>query len=197
MALVKYSRYYTYIKPVTENKFVRSYSPYIFSLITIAILLISAIRPTVETVLSLQKEIDNNKKVLETLKDKGKNLILGNNNYESLGQDLQTKLQRAIPQNPDVASLVKSLKLGLESSASSTIQIQPANLIDSSSEQSKLALGNLVFTFNIEGSYDKFLNILTNLDSASRLINIDSISITRQQAGSAVLSINGKAYFLK
>lgn len=197
MALVKYSRYYTYIKPVTENKFVRSYSPYIFGLITIAILLISAIRPTVETVLNLQKEIDNNKKVLETLKDKGKNLTLGNSNYESLGQDLQAKLQRAIPQNPDVTSLVKSLKLGLEGSASSTIQIQPVNLIDGSSEQPRLALGDLVFTFNAEGSYDKFLNLLTNLDRASRLINIDSISITRQQEGSAVLSINGKAYFLK
>jgi hypothetical protein len=63
----KYSRYYTFIKPVIEHRFVRSFAPYIFSLLTVIIMMVFAIKPTISTILNLQKDLENNQKKVKLL----------------------------------------------------------------------------------------------------------------------------------
>ncbi|MDO8638341.1 MAG: type 4a pilus biogenesis protein PilO [Candidatus Daviesbacteria bacterium] len=197
----RYSRYYTYIKPLAENKAVKSVAPYIFSLITIMILIIFAIRPTVSTIINLQKNIEENQQVLKQLETKAQNLIEGKKNYENLPPDMKQKINDAVPNQPNVTSVISSLdnSSGPQASASA-LQIQPLTLFDDKTQSdkvAKLALGEVDFSYNISGSFIDLLKTLQNLNNSPRLIQIDNVIISKQTASPTVLSITGKAYYLK
>lgn len=200
-ASTRYSRYYTYIKPLAENKAVKSVAPYIFSLITIMILIIFAIRPTVSTIINLQKNIEENQQVLKQLETKAQNLIEGKKNYENLPPKTKQKINDAVPNQPNVTSVISSLEnsSGPQASASA-LQIQPLTLFDDKTQNNKgakLSLGEVDFSYNISGSFIDLLKTLQNLNNSPRLIQIDNVIISKQTASPTVLSITGKAYYLK
>lgn len=193
------SRFYTYIKPVVENKTVRSTLPYIFSIITITILLVFALRPTASTIAVLQKELENNQTVLASLQEKSRNLDAARQNYNNIDPVLKNKIATALPNQANVSSVVTSLQTSLTSNASvSAIQIQPLTLVD---PKASLAFPPQVkeidFSFNAQGSYDQLMIILENVNSSARLITISSITMSKQTDKPTVLSITGKAYFLR
>lgn len=196
----KYSRYYTYIKPVTDNKIVRSVAPYIFSLITMMILIIFAIRPTVSVIINLQKNIGDNKQVLKSLEDKAQNLLEGKKNYENIPPETKLKINTAMPDKPAVTFLIASLENSSKLLASaSALQLQPVTLINNSLEkgQAKLILGEVDFSYNVSGSFADLLHTLQNINVSPRLIQITSVTISKQPTNPTVLSITGKGYYLK
>lgn len=197
----KYSRYYTYIKPITENKTVKSVAPYIFSLITMIILIIFAIRPTVSTIINLQKNIENNKQILKGMEDKAQNLIQGKKNYENLPPDVKLKIGAAVPDKPAVISVISSLKNSSEPQASaSALQIQPLILIDNSLQEekkAKLSLGEIDFSYNVPSSFINLLKILQNIKNSPRLMQLNHVTMSKQPENPAMLSITGKAFYLK
>lgn len=193
-----YSRYYTYIKPLVENSVVKSYSPYIFSLITIAILIIFAIRPTASTILNLQKELQNQKSALESLKNKSNNLTEAKRNLEALPSNTKSKIDYSVPIQANVTTLIKSLQnLPLKTASSSAIQIQPITIFKITDPKSKLETGQISFVYNAETDYPQALNVLSALNKLPRLVSIESLSLTKQQGGLIILSINAKSYFVK
>lgn len=200
MAKAQYSRYHIYIKPVLENQVIRSVAPYIFSLVTIAILVVFAIRPTISTVLNLQKNIENNKTVLKALQDKAQNLTLGKENWENLSLEAKTKIEAAVPTKTDVPALIFSLqKSAFLSASTSALQIQPLILIDNTKAEDKalLTLDEIDFSYNLQGSFQKLLATLQNLNKGPRLINMTTAVLSKSAEGPTVLSITGKAYYLK
>lgn len=200
MAEPKYSRYYTYIKPVVENKIVKSSAPYVFSLITISILTIFAIRPTVSTILNLQKNIEENQKVLQALDAKAQSLIEGKRNLDNLSPQIKNKIEVSLPTKTNVPAVISSLQsssLGIASV--SALQIQPLTIIDNTTvkEKALLNLGEVYFAYNIQSSFGSLLQTLENLSKSPRLLNITNVIINKQTEGPTVLSISGKAYYLK
>lgn len=195
----KYSRYFTYIKPITDNKTVKSVAPYIFSLIMIIILVIFAIRPTISTILNLQKNLADSQQVLEGLNNKAQNLIEGKKNYNNLPPEVKVKINLAVPVKPDVTFVIASLNNSSKSIASvSALQIQPLVLIDTTQEKSKtLALAKVDFSYNTVGSFTNLLQVLQNINNASRLLQINNVTINKQTDSPTVLSITGNAYYLK
>lgn len=197
----KYSHYYTYIKPVAENKVLRSVAPYIFSLITIIILVIFAIRPTISTILNLQKNITDSQQVLQTLEKKAQDLIEGKKNYENLPPETKLKIEAAVPDKPKVTSVISSLENSSKPQASaSALQIQPLTLIDEKTQgekKAKLSLGEVDFSYNVSGSFIDLLKTIQNINHSPRLMQINNATINKQPSNSTVLSITGKAYYLK
>lgn len=197
MAAAKYTRYYTYIKPVIENPIVKTTAPYVFSILTITIFVLFAIRPTISTILSLQKQLENNQKILASLNKKSQDLATGRKNLESLGPNVKIAIGNAIPSQTDIPSLIRNLQTASVSSISA-IQIQPLTLIESSSKPKKsLSLGEVDFSYNIQGSYPEIMSALDKLFNSPRLINIGSIIIGKQEGGALNLAITGKAYYTK
>lgn len=195
----KYSRYFTYIKPVTDNKTVKSVAPYIFSLIMIIILVIFAIRPTVSTILNLQKNITENQQVLESLNNKAQNLIEGRKNYNDLFPEIKIKIDLAVPAKPEVALVIASLNNSSKSIASvSALQIQPLILVDTTQKKaSKSTLDKIDFSYNTVSSFANLLQVLQNINNAPRLMQINNVTINKQSDSPTVLSITGNAYYLK
>lgn len=200
MATSKYSRYYTYVKPVIENRIIRSSAPYIFSLITISILTIFAIRPTVSTILNLQKNIGENEKVLQALDSKAQSLIEGKRNLDNLNPEIKVKIEAAAPTETNVPAVIANLQSSSVNIASvSALQIQPLTIIDNTISEKKalLSLGEINFAYNTQGQFYQLLLSLENLNKSSRLLNITSVVINKQADDPPVLSITGKAYYLK
>lgn len=199
MPAPKYSRYYVYIKPVIENKIARSVAPYIFSIATVSILIVFAIRPTISTIINLQKNIENNQQVLLSLKKKAEDLTNAKTNLDMLNPQVKTKISGKIPPKANIASLIKSLQSSSLNHASvSALQIQPLIIIDNTVPEAKdvFVLDEINFSYNIQGNYQGLMAVLQNLRRAERLIKIDNLVLSRGD-GPTILSITGKAYFIK
>lgn len=193
-----YSRYYTYIKPIIENQAVKSYSPYIFSLVTIAILVVFAIRPTISTILNLQKELQNQQSALQSLKNKSNNLTEAKRNLEALPLEVRSKIDNAVPVQANVTFLIKSLRnLAPQEGSASALQIQPVTIFNMMEPKGKFDVGQISFTYNSEVDYPKALELLTKINKLARVASIDSVSLNKQQGGQLVVSITGRAYFMK
>ena len=72
--------------------------------------------------------------------------------------------------------------------------LQPV-VLDNKPSTNKLEA--LSFTFNVEGSYESMKQVLQNLYSGARLLTIESLSFNKVASGSLLMTISGKAYYLK
>lgn len=196
----KQSRYYTYIRPIMRNKFARTYSSLIFSIITISIFSFYAIRPTVTTILSLQKSIEEQNQVLKSLEEKVNNLVQGKKNYDEIPVSTKDKLNSLIPDNTDLPGLINSLTFAAEDAEAtiSGLQFQPIDVLPPNNQISKNAQVNEVdFTLNVQGDFTGLMKLLSTLKRLDRLIKINSINFTQPLDGALVMSVVGKAYYLK
>lgn len=199
MDQAKYSRYYTYIQPVIKNPLVRSFSPFIFSLISLIIFGVFAIRPTVSTIINLQTEIDNNQQILSALTTKAKNLVEGKNNYNQINLEMKKKIVNLIPPQPLVSSVITSLQNSLSNQGTiSALQIQPLTIFDDKATKKYPAeLKTIDFTYSISGSYQQISKAIANLSSSPRLLIIDGVIISKQASASTQMNLSGKAFFLR
>lgn len=196
----KYSRYYTYVKPIARNKFVRSYATTIFNLIAISIFALYAIRPTVITILALQKSVNEQKNILTSVVEKRESLAKGRANYESLDPSVKTKLANLIPNQPDlpvISAVLGSLITRYEATVAG-IQFQPVTLEPLNTNPNKTAaIQETELSFSIQGTYNQLGGILESLKKIERLISIKSISMNRLDGGMILMVVNAKAYYLK
>lgn len=193
------SRYYTYIKPITENKLVRSYSPYIFSIITITVLIVFAIKPTVSTILNLQQEISNKRQTLKALTQKSQDLTQAKSNYQALGDATIAHINAEVPVQPDVVLLMKAIQdsVSLSGSTGSAVQIQPTTLTPTALENAHPALGQIDFSLTVTDSYQNLSRVIQSLSGATRLLTVSSFVISKQNQGVPTMLINGRSYYLK
>lgn len=196
----KRSRYYTYIRPITKSKFVKTYSSLIFTLITVSIFSYYAIRPTVTTILSLQKSIAEQNQVLNTLKQKVNNLVAGKGNYDNIPHSVKAKLADLVPDNPALPGLINSLTYAAQISEAtiSGLQFQPVVLENQSTTLSKTpSLNQVDFSLNVQGSFTNLMKLLAAVKRTDRLVTITSINFAKPLDGNLLMSITGKAYYLK
>lgn len=194
-----YSRYFTYIKPLTKLPVIKNYGSMIVTLLVTAILIFFAIRPTVETILVLQKKLADEEELLQKITEKANNLSLGRKNYDNLDQSIKDKLSAAIPDIINLKSLVQTLEqtAKIHEASISALQIQPL-VINTQIENQPGSLSELSFVFNATGNYQNLIGLLQDLKSSGRLISIDSISLSKASEDTAlVMSLSGKAYYLR
>ncbi len=195
----QYSRYFTYIKPVTESPFIKNYGSTIFAFLTMSILTIFAIKPTVETILVLQKQLVNQNEVLQKVTQKANDLSQGKKNYDELDPNIKVKITNAIPDSLTLKSVIQNLEQSAKTheASVSALQIQPL-VISTKPTSQQGALSEVSFIFNTEGSYQNLISLLQDIRRSSRLISIDSLSISKASEGTTlIMSLSGKAYYLK
>lgn len=194
-----YSRYFTYIKPITKLPIIRTYGSTIFTLLIITIFIFFAIKPTIETILVLQKKLEDSNQTLKKVNQKANDLSTGKANFEKLPTNIKSKISTAIPDIAQLRSVIQTLEQTAKryEASVSALQIQPLVLVTKNSNQLG-TLSEIAFTFNIEGDYLKLISILQDLKRSARLISIDSLSLSKLTEGAGlVMSISGKAYYIK
>ncbi len=192
-----YTRYYVYIKPVLKNPYIKTYGTVILSLIAITFFSIFAIRPTLRTIVTLQKDIQTQSGMLGQLTAKSGNLELAINNYNSLDSESLRKLNSLMPNKITPGSLVANLSnMAQQHQASiSGLQFHPFDIdLTQDSPQKETELREVSFTFNVSGSYESLVKILDAISFSKQLIIIDSVSLNKGETGVS-MTVSGKTYY--
>jgi Tfp pilus assembly protein PilO len=196
----KQSRYYTYIEPVLKTPLVKTYGSLILSILALVVFIVFAIKPTLETISNLQKELDVKTKTLADLNKKSEDLTLAQKNLNSLPSDTKLKLQTTLPTTVQVAGLVKSLEASTRESQAtiSALQFQPLVIEPEIEGGQDPILQEIPFVYTMENSYEIVNAILTNLRTNPRLLVIDNFAInTRPDSTNLLLSVTGRAFYIK
>ena len=193
-------RYYTYIQPILRSPIIKSYGLHILTIFTMIIFIIFAIKPTAETILVLQKKIENSQTGLQNINQKSENLTLAKNNYQSLDSQTRSKIQSLVPSQFDLKNLIQTLEetATANQATMSALQIQPFIIEGTLDSLQKKTLAEIEFTYNIEGTYPNLLKLLKQLQMSPRLISLKNLIINKSSGGNnLIMSISGKAYYLK
>lgn len=195
----RYFRYFTYIAPITKIPIVKNYGLPIFTIIILTIFILFAIKPTIETILVLQKKLTDSQQVLIKINQKANDLSEAKKNYLSLESTTKDKIQATIPTRVELNSIIRILEdIAVINDASiSALQIQPVT-IEQPSQNNKNQLSEISFTYNLEGPYDKLLNILQDVKMSKRLISLESLIFNKiPESSNILMSVSGKAFYLK
>lgn len=194
-----YSRYYTYIKPFAKLPVIKTYGSTIFTILIVIFFIFYAIKPTVETILVLQKQLVDSASVLEKVNQKAKILSAAKQNYNNLDPKFKSKLTNYIPDTVNLKSVILSLETTAKqhNASISAIQIQPL-VMETNIGTGSGTLSEILFTFNTTGEYPNLISILQDLKKSNRLISIDHLSLSKVTDGTAlIMSLSGKAYYIK
>lgn len=210
----RYRRYFTSLEPVVKTPVIRAYFSLIASLFALSFFGAFAIRPTVNTIVELQKKIKDSSFTNQKLQDKINSLSEAQTQYSLVQADLPIVFS-ALPKDPDFSSLLRQIEnIAVASGVSvSGIQFQSVLLFDTKKEslsstpsastpESKSintaavpmptfsGLTPISFSLSLRGGYPNIKAFLTSLTHLSRLIDVNSFNISNSQSGVTELTIN-------
>lgn len=194
---LRYKDFFLNIKSLYDTKpNLRIYLELILSITTIAIFAFFAIKPTVLTIIELNKEIKSKEETLIILKQKIKNLQIASNLLINESQNIQY-VDQAVPKNASPEIFIKQVE---RVANENTLQIlgftfSDIILVGKTDDNKKAGAKELPFTFSATGSYRSIYSFLANLENLRRPIKIDSYTINSSitEAGKKiVLTITGR-----
>jgi len=186
----------------------KKYLELILSIFTIGLFAVFAIRPTILTIIELQKQITEKENTIGKLEQKIKNLQTGSNNLQLEASRLPIILD-AVPNSAKPQVLVKQIEsLALKNSltimsfsASDAVLVGTDENLNKSQEVQKLPdnASDLPFTISVTGSYEGLFSFITDMQKMRRPVQIDSFAINsnlKENEKVLVLIISGRVPFL-
>lgn len=191
----EYDKYYKQVLPYLKQEKNQKYLFIILTLSVSIIFALFAINPTLSTIASLRKEVDQNKFVNEKLTQKVNNLSSLSTSYLAIEDDI-IFLMDAVPTSAMAPLLVAQIQsLGNEHSVVfSNIEINPINLnIDKATSSSELS-----FELTGKSSYDNYNAFSSDLVNMQRVVVVDAISLSQDDESDDLnLNIKGRAFYKK
>lgn len=189
---------YLVLLPNFGNKNTKKFTTIILTLIAVSLFGLFAINPTLSTIAKLQKELEDNQFIDNSLRQKISNLSVLQQKYSALQNDLPIILN-TIPQDSqiplvmgEIQSLVKQSNIQLES-----LQNFQVELVKNNDTNNKY----YSFEFSVSGfgSYDEISRFINSLANMQRLIDIKALAINRQTDTNASLrfTLRGIAFYKK
>lgn len=183
----QYQRYYHALEPTIRKPKTRSYSTVIFFFLVVALFGWYAIKPTIQTILYLQREIKDKTTLNETMDKKINNLIDAQAAYENAGPKLPL-ITQAVPDMSEAVKISSQIQqLASEQHASlSAIQISAVPLTPqqatpsgaATSTQAVKKLQQYPVSVTVEGSFPEIKNFIMAMLSLRRLVTIESVTMS-------------------
>ncbi len=190
---------YLELMPDFKQEKTQKYTSIILTLIASILLGIFALSPTLTTITSLQKQLEDDKFVEQKLSEKINNLSILQQAYAKLEKDLPIVFS-AIPEKSEIPLLAASIQgLANESNVKlSNFQTLPTEV----SKKAVLAKKFAAYDFNltVKGDYQNMLTFLEKLVNLQRVTTVGNITIAKTieiNITNLQLSIRGSAYFKK
>lgn len=186
------SRYYQSITEFAQKPKTTIYTGAIFSFLAVSLFGWYAIRPTLQTILFLRREIADNKIVSKQMEEKISKLIEAHAVYQTMVPRLPY-LAQALSDDPQAVYAVAQLKaLTTQAGASvSAIMVAPVPLVaisEKSPIDEKVPSTNkvlptkkdvfTVITMVATGTYDALMATLTGIVNLRRIFVVDTITFT-------------------
>lgn len=190
----RYKRYYQSIEPEFQKPSNRAYTAIIFSFLVISLFGWYAIRPTMQTIFTLKREIADKTDVNKKMEDKISALIEAQAAYQEVEPDLPL-----IDQALSVTSDAPRAALQLQGLATDThvavtgisISTVPLAAQTGPGAQQKTAPGKLMnfpISLMVAGAYPDIKNFIQGVLNLRRIIQIDSMNFSPTRTSEAVAS---------
>lgn len=179
----RYRRYYQSLEPTLKKPKTSVYTMSILSFLAVSLFGWYGIRPTMQTILFLRREIADNQIVSQQMEDKITRLVEAQAAFQNAGDKLLA-INQALPVDPNVLNLIGQLKNLARSTDSSlsAIQVPAVPLLPSVATVSASALptGKLTeipLVVVATGSYTKMRAFLEGVVGMRRLFSIETIGL--------------------
>lgn len=201
----RYRRYYTYVEPIVTDPLVRGYFTLVASIFLVAFFLIAALSPTVTTILGLVKKIDDQKKIITAMDLKINNLVLAQENYSQIENQLPL-LYAAIPTNPDPAEVLTEVVTAASTSGTTVKGVQFGEISLSGDETPigdptrkeflDLGIPTVKFSLTAGGNRTQIQSYLERLENQPRILRLKIVSMSVDtKSGQIAADISGLAYY--
>lgn len=183
----RYRRYYRAMEEIVKRPKANAYTTAIFSFLAVSLFGWYAVRPTLQTILTLRREIADNTKISARMEDKITKLIEVQAGYQSVQDDIPL-LDQALPNTPDAIGVVNQIKILAQANNASVsgISVSSVPIIGKPSESTvsgstqdatnKKVLDVPISTI-ITGSYPALRSFIEGLITLRRIVTIDTITL--------------------
>lgn len=179
----------------------------VLSLFVMALFIVFALRPTILSIVTLQKTITESKKTLQQLDTKISYLQKASVQLEALKPILPT-LNLNIPNNGAMYSPMTGAVESLAKQSGTTLESESlgatllfSRILSPFTPNKNQSVVELPFTVRVTGGFPNVLDFLTKILTMERIVNVESIAITKQigsktEGEGVALNISGSAYYL-
>ena len=180
----KYKRYYQAVGPMLEKKQTKTYSTLILFVLVISLFGWYAIRPTLQTIIYLRREIADKTDLSKKMDQKINALIEAASLLETSSESISI-LSEALPQSPEPFPLMEGMRaLSLASQASvSGVQIHSVPLDSENSSPSgkteksdTMGMNEMEFMLAVDGSYENITGFIRRVLALRRVLHIKNIN---------------------
>lgn len=197
-----YRRYYQKLTPLLKQRKVQALTMIILSIFSVSFFSFFAIRPTIRTIVVLQKQIEDRSLVDEQLEQKINALIEAQTNYQEV-EPLVPVIYSLLPDTPNLTSLLIKLE-GLTQDTNATISAisvspvilstdkvstqetipdQPQEDTDVLADEDTNAIPFL-FSVSYSGTYEELKSILQKLISTDRIVFVNNLELKTRDTNS-------------
>lgn len=194
---LRYRYYFNRLQQFYRIKKVRTYTAVVATLLAISFFIFFAIKPTLVTITTLNKQIKDQRLVSSTLETKITNLSQAQKDYLSIEPDLYL-INECLPNDPKPSLLARNIEaLALKSGITlKTIQLDQVDLKGGTNFEKPLPIS---FSLASEGTYQSLKDFIGSLSDLRRIIQIESFAFkSSAKKGENILSLSlkGRAYYL-
>lgn len=188
----RYKRYYQSIEGLAAKPQTRAYTTAIFSFLAVSLFGWYAIRPTLQTILTLQKEIEDNRLVNTKMEEKIGKLIEAHYTYQSVEADLPY-VSQALPPAPNALTALGQIRniailkgasiSAITSSSTPLLSTEQTTLNKPSAPQGipNRKVKSVQLSVSLVGTYDILQGIIEDVLSMRRIITIEAVNFTPDQ----------------
>ncbi len=182
----QYKKYYLSLTPAFKKPVNQAYTTIIFSFLAISLFGWYAIRPTMQTIFELKRQIADKTEIDKKMEEKISALIEAQAAYEEIQPSVPV-IASALPPVPDPIRAVRQVKILAEESQVTLINVSvPALPLDppsspSASPKSSSGVSEYVMTITASGSYPSIKNFLTEILNLRRVMQLESITFAARR----------------
>lgn len=190
----RYKKYYLSLAPTFKKPVNQAYTTIIFSFLAISLFGWYAIRPTMQTIFELKREIADKTDIDRKMEDKISALIEAQAIYEELQPSIPI-INAALPAVPDpIRAIVQLKRLAEESQITFLNMSVPTLPLDTTSSASaglKTTTPNIseyLISLTLAGPYPNIREFLTGVLDMRRQMQIESVALATRREASQVAS---------
>ena len=196
---LKKDQYHKYLElmPDFKQEKTQKYMTIVLTLIASILLGFFALGPTLSTIASLQKQLEDSRFVEQKLQEKINTLSVLQKKYSDIEPDLPI-IYEALPKTSQIPSSAAQIQGVANESGVKITNFQTSKTEVSHSAVSTKKFASYNFSVSVTGSYQNMAVFMDNLVNFQRIVTIEGISITKATAldnTDLKLTIKGMAYF--
>lgn len=182
----RYKRYYLSLEPILTKPANQAYTAIIFSFLAVSLFGWYAIRPTIQTIVALKREIADKTVLNKQMEDKISALIEAQATFGDVEKNLVV-ISQALPATSDPVAAVAQLQaLAQETNVTVTALSLPSlalapKLIGKQQSPSP-SIASFVVPISVTGTYTNVKNFLQGIDALRRIIQINSMAFAPRAA---------------